>query len=502
MPTTSRAAGVGDTSATVREPTRWRTEHGPFLVALALGVVIRVVVQLAFDPAMVHSDSPTYLSFIDTLQPHPDRPDGYGLLVLYPLSWITDKVLAVALLQHLMGLVIAALVYGLLRRWGVGRWSATLATLPVLFDTLQLIVEHTVLSDTLFELLLILAIVVLGWRRRPSLAVALVTGLLLGVSVTVRLVGEPLVLAGVAFCLLVGDGWRARLASAVALAAGFVLPIGAYAAWYHHEHGVYALAESIGKSTYVRTTTFVDCPKLSVADYQRVLCPAEPLGQRLDPTYYAFHDLRTLPRLHPPPGTTPDESMREFALAAISQQPVDYAWIVARDFLLNFDVLRVDRFEYSTAHKWVFFSYLHPQPTAWTGPAYAAHGGEQLSARQPFADMLAGYQWVGYLPGPLLFGCLVLGLLGGLGIGRARHSGMRSMGLLLTCTGAGLLLVPDLTADFSWRYQLPALALLPAGAALGFSALRGHQLDPDEVDTDPAAPAQIGSGTVATARTD
>ncbi|MGI8887635.1 MAG: glycosyltransferase family 2 protein, partial [Nocardioidaceae bacterium] len=84
-------------------------------------------------------------------------------------------------------------------------------------------------------------------------------------------------------------------------------------------------------------------------------------------------------------------------------------------------------------------------------------------------------------------GCLVLGLAGGLGVGRARKSGLRPIGLLLTLTGTGLLLVPDLTAEFTWRYQLPALLLLPAGAALGFTALRGGHAD---------------SGTVATANTD
>lgn len=486
MPTASRLAS-DDTAPTVVRRHRWVIEHRPFLIALLLAAALRVVVQLGFTPALVHSDGPVYLSFLDTFEPQPDRPDGYGLLVLYPLSWLTDKVFVVAVTQHVMGLVAAVLVYALLRRWKVRRWPATLATLPMLFDTLQLVVEHTVLSDTLFELLLVLAVVLLGWRRRPTPGLALAAGLVLGASVTVRLVAQPLILAGVAFCLLAGNGWRSRLTTAAALTLGFALPIGAYATWYHQERGVYALSESVGKTTYIRTTTFVDCPQLSVPDYQRVLCPAEPLGQRRDPTYYAFHDPRTLPRLAPPPGTTPDEAMRQFAAAAIRAQPLDYASIVARDFLLNFDLWRGDRFEYDTAHKWRFGPYLDREPTAWTGPAYAEHGGEQLAAHQPYAYALAGYQWVGYLPGPLLLGCLVLGLLGGSGFGQARFSGMRSMCLLLTVTGTGLLLVPELTADFSWRYQLPALALLPPGAALAYTALRGGQVD---------------AGTVATAKID
>jgi hypothetical protein len=88
-------------------------------------------------------------------------------------------------------------------------------------------------------------------------------------------------------------------------------------------------------------------------------------------------------------------------------------------------------------------------------------------------DFLVAYQRVGYLYGPLLLVCLVLGLLGAVGIGPARRSGMRSLCALFSFTGAGLLLVPDLAAGFSWRYSLPALALLPAGAVLAVTALRG-----------------------------
>lgn len=466
---------------------RWLIEHRPFLIALTLGAALRVIVQVAFTPALIYSDGALYLSFLDTFEPRDDRPAGYGLLLLYPLSWVTESVLAVAVTQHLMGLTTAILLYSLLRRLGVGRWPATLGTLPVLFDALQLILEHSAHSDTLFELLLILAVVVLGWRRRPTLSVALAAGLLLGASATVRLVGQPLVVAGVAYCLWVGDGWRSRLTAAAALALGFAVPVGAYATWYHSERGVYALAEFDGRSLYVRTTTIADCSRLSVPEYERVLCPGEPLGQRLEPTYYAWHDERTLPRLEPPPGTTPDQAMREFAVETIREQPVDYALIVARDFALNFDLWRTDRFEYATAHKWRFSRYLDFEGSEPTVDAYDRYGGEQLAAHQPYANALIVYQQVGYLPGPLLLGCLVLGLAGGLGLGRARDSGLRPMCMLMTLTGTGLLLVPDLTAEFTWRYQLPALLLLPAGAVLAYTAMRE---------------GQVAAGTPATARTD
>jgi hypothetical protein len=461
--------------APVAAPDRpWFVEHSPFLVALGLGALIRLIVQIAFPPGLVYSDGLGYLDFLKSFDPSTDRPAGYALLVLHPISLLTSNVVLTAtMVQHGIGLATAVVLYGMLRHWGVRRWPATLATLPVLFDTLQLVLEQSVLSDTLFGLLLMLVIALLGWRRRPTPELALGVGLVLGVAVTVRLVGEPLLVTTAVFCLLVGQGWRGRLAPALALIAGFALPVGAYATYYHANHGAYALSQFGGKSLWLRSTTFVDCSKLSVPHYQRVLCPTQPLGQRLDPTYYGWHDPQTEPALRPPRGTTPYEAMDQFGTAAIRAQPLDYLRIAARDFALNFDIERVDRFEYDTAHKWLFSGYLYGLHNPHTYLAYKQNGGVQLHPREPFADMLVVYEHVGYLPGPLLLGCLVLGLLGGLGVGRAKDPWTRWMCLLLTLSGTGLLLVPDLTAEFIWRYQLPALLLLPAGAALAWSAICG-----------------------------
>jgi len=462
---------------------RWHSEHLPFLTVLTVGALLRVLVQLAFVPALIHSDGPRYLDAVVDVVPATDRPVGYTLLLLRPLSVLTSDVLLVAVVQHVLGLTTAVALYLLLRRWGVGRWVGAVATVPVLMDALQLNLEHTVLSDTLFELLLVSWIALLCWRRRPSPGFALAAGLVLGASVTVRLVGEQLVVVAVLACLvLAGPGWRRRVGTATVLVVGFLVPAGAYATWYHQERGVFALSEYTGRALYLRSTSFVDCGRLSIPAYQRVLCPAEPLGQRRDPTYYVFHDTRTLPRLQPPVGTTQDEALRDFALAAARAQPLDYARIVGRDFWLNFRTPREDAYEFDTAHKWQFDEYLTVQPTAWTRPAYDAHGGRQLEVRQPFADAVVDYGHRGQLPGWVLLGCLLLGVVGALGVGRARRSGLRTVTWVLLLSGVGLLLAPAVTAQFVWRYQLPALAVLPAAAALGLTALRGRTPPPAPTD--------------------
>jgi hypothetical protein len=467
------AVARSDDGTPVSPPAPWYIQHRPFLVALGLGVLVRLLLHLAFSTAFNFSDGPTYLRFIHNFRLSHVRPAGYPLLVVYPLSLLSKKVIYIAVLQHLMGLATAVVLYALMRRWAVGSTVAVLATLPVLFDGMQLSLEHSVLSDTLFELLLVLAIAALGWNRRPTVGLALTAGLLFGVCVTVRLVGEPLILSGVGYCLLRGGRWRERVVTAAVLAAGFAVPLAAYATWYHTQHGVYAIAQFTGKSLYLRSTSFVECSRLSIPKYQRVLCPREPVGQRLDPTWYVWHSLETIPSLRPPPGVTKNEAIGEFARAAIKAQPLDYIRTVLRDFALNFDVKRVDRFEYDTAYKWRLAHFVVSPPTPRTVESYRHHGGDQLHVREPLGQVMALYGAVVYLPGPLLFGCLVLGLVGGFGVGRARDSGMRSICLLTSITGAGLLLLPDITQEFVWRYQLPGVALLPLSAALAHTALGG-----------------------------
>ena len=273
---------------------------------------------------------------------------GYGL-VLHVLAWVSREVWLVVVVQHLLGLATAVLAYAFLRRWGVGRWVAALATVPVLFDGMQLVLEHSVLSDVVFDVLVLAGIALLAWHRTPRVSTSIAGGLVLGAAVCVRVVGQPLVVAAVLFCLLAAVTWRDRLATALAVVAAFVVPLLGYATWYHAEHGDWAMSESGGRALYMRTTALVDCAQLEVPDYQRPLCPPEPVGERLEPTEYGWHSPDAAHGLEPPAGITPDEAMREFAVAAIRAQPRDYARTVVRDFALNFTVPRTDRYEYDTA---------------------------------------------------------------------------------------------------------------------------------------------------------
>src|SRR4051812_22463118 len=131
----------------------WRSERS-FVVVLGVAVLLRILVQYAFPPAFVFSDGPTYLGFVDHLAPSPDRPVGYGVL-LWMLAGVTRGLTLVAVLQHVLGLASAVIGYVVLRRWSVSPTLATLALLPLLFDEMELVIEHSVLSDVVFDLLVL-----------------------------------------------------------------------------------------------------------------------------------------------------------------------------------------------------------------------------------------------------------------------------------------------------------------------------------------------------------
>src|ERR1035438_5909389 len=112
------------------------------------GLVMRVLAQIAYRPALLYIDSIKYLYIALGAD-----PVGYRVL-LKPLLTVGNLDL-VAAVQHLLGLAMAVALYLLMRRRGVSRWLAALATAPILLDAYQLQIEQTIMPDTLFEALIV-----------------------------------------------------------------------------------------------------------------------------------------------------------------------------------------------------------------------------------------------------------------------------------------------------------------------------------------------------------
>lgn len=444
--------------------------HTPFLLVLAVGVALRVVTQSAYWPAMLFEDSYWYLDNIDELDPGNPRPLGYPLFLRLLLT--LPDVAAVPIAQHLMGLGMGVGIYALLLRWGAWRWLAVTASVPVLWDGYQLQIEQMVMSDTLFQALALGALAILAWRR-PTIPGAALVGLLLGLSVYVRLVGQPLVIPAIILLLVMVRGWKRKLAAAFVLATTFTLPLMGYMAWYHHHYGVYTLSDMGARVQYARIGRFVQCEQLpALPSYQEPLCPGKPPSERLPPNGFVWSWQSPVRQYEAPPGMDKEAVVKDFVRRVIVNQPVDFlsAWMY--DFVRGFYPTKTTHPPEVPVHFWQFpmefRDWDHGRDAGATVQQYGSSGA-YLS--EPLAGVLRSYQLsVGYTPGTILGIMLLIGALGTMGVGRARRSGMRMVCFLFTSAGGGLLLAAA-TYEFSWRYQLPGLVLLPVAGGLGLIAM-------------------------------
>jgi hypothetical protein len=446
--------------------------HWLIIALLAGGLALRVMAQLAYRPVLLFIDSYVYLANLHHLDPTGDYPIGYDLF-LRPILWL-GNLAVVAGIQHLLGLGMGLTIYLLLQRRGVRPWLSALAAAPVLLDAYQVQIEQNLMADTLFEALLVATVAVLTWRRRPGYGAAVGAGGLLGAAVLVRLVGEPLVVLCALFVVIAGSGrWR-RAGLALALIGAFAVPVGAYAGYYHSRTGKLGISAVSGGALYGRVVSFAECDGLKVPSYERILCPTWPRGKRPDADYLVHAPNAPRFKLQPPPGMSNAEVERDFARRIIAHQPLDLLAAVGRDFAKGFAPARVTFAGDVSVDRWKFpLDYPVWLPGYTLREATAAthrFGGGGPAVHRPLADLLRDYQKFGYVPGPVIAVALLLGLAAGLGLGRTRDLQQRLACLLYTTVGTGTLLTAAMF-EFSWRYQLPGLVLLPLGGALGATIL-------------------------------
>lgn len=439
--------------------------HWIFGLLLAAGAVLRGVTFFAYSPALIYYDSVPYLDNAEQLHPYPVRPFFYPLFLrVLPLE---NELAVVPFVQHLMGLGIAVLLYMLLSRLGVPRWLAALATVPVLLDGYQLNIEQYILSETLFDALLVGAIALLLWRRPLGLVPAAAAGLLFACAALTRASALVVVVPAVLVLLFL----RERPSRIAALVAAFALPLAAYAVWFESWHGNYGITGYGGRFLYARVAPFADCSKFSVPRDERVLCPKQPVGRR--PTIEQFMwDERRSPayQVDVPAGKTLSQVTGAFAKRVIRHQPVDYAKRVARDFLHGFAPTKSRRRGDLPTARWQF-QLKYPIYRSNTNEIIRAHGDKRGQAHPRLARLMRTYQRFAYTPGTVLGVALLVALLAAAGLGRARRSGLRSATFLFAAVSLALLLPTIAVNQFTWRYQLPQFVLLSAAGALGITAL-------------------------------
>ncbi|MGH3493053.1 MAG: glycosyltransferase family 2 protein [Sciscionella sp.] len=455
-----------------------------WLIGLLLlaGLVLRVLTQFAYSPALLYIDSLRYLGLYRTLDPSTLDPLGYPLILhlLLPLGGLA----AVAAVQHLMGLLMGVGLYLLGTRYTGRRWLSALAAAPVLLDAYQLQIEQNIMSDEWLEVLLVALLLVSLLPRRfhswYGLGLhGLAIGLLLGVAMTVRTVAVVALPVFLLLLLLAGARWRSAVgrrvvaARVLGLVLGFGLVVGGYVGYFHAYTGSWGFSTSSGNSAYGRTAVIADCATLDLTPAVRQLCPAEPLGQRRSIDYYAHIDDSPdwVDSISLPPGETLTDLQHQFAVAVARQQPVELAGRVLADFGKGFSWPRGNFPGDVLIQRWQFQDF-YPDfylPSDLTTTTSVNVSGTPPQVRVGLAEFLRGYQLHGgYTPGPLLAISGLLGIFAG--IAHRRPDGVRAAALV--CSGTGLALLLSAAAfEFSWRYQLPGLVLLPMAGALGLHAV-------------------------------
>jgi hypothetical protein len=480
MATTDTQLAAPPRPSPVRGLRRPLLAHLPFALLLLAGAVLRLMTWGAYRPALLFPDSRIYLLSAANEQLWPTRPAGYSAFLWPFLHLHLGGLASISFVQHLLGLAMAVAVYLLLLRLAVWPWLAALATAPLLLDSMQLSLEQYVMSDVLFQALLLAACLLLLWRRRPGVPRLLAAGLALGLAGTVRSVGILLLVpvAVTAASLGLPTGWRRAVAMVAALGVGFALPLVAYMAVFNHQHGTFGLTTYTSRFLYARLAPIADCRGLDLPPSERSLCPPEPPDQRMTTNAYMW-DLRRSPQyqLRPPAGKTVQQVLADFDRRVILHQPVDYALLVGRDVLRGFQPFRTVGPKDVPPTPWQLRQKL-PSNGSRFGPdqLYRSFAGSGPVLDPPPAGMLARYQHVGHTPGPVLAACAVTALLAVAGVGRARRSGLRVAAWTFAAICLAVLVIAAMGSGFSWRYQLPQLVLLPPAGALGLTALLRRDL--------------------------
>jgi hypothetical protein len=439
---------------------------------LVAGLVLRVLAQFAYRPALLYIDSVKYL-----YNSEGNDPEGYKA-PLRAILFVANLNTVVAV-QHLLGLAMAVVIYVLLQRRGVSRWLAAMAIAPILLDGYQLQQEQTIMPTSWFEALIVAGLAILLWNSRTSWRAVIAGGLAIGTAAVVAQQGEALILPAAIYLLAAGSGWRQAVAKAAAVVGACALPILAYCTGSYLITGQFALSHQGVTSLYGRTAEAVDCTTIKLTPAERSVCPDKAQQARGD-DWLEFNRKAPVQRIYRDlPRSEVDSIVTNFSRRVVTQQPLRVLRAYARDVLKLYAVYRqtapgdppISRWQFATS-----FPYLYPHETK---PEVAAivrqFGGGPPTVWRPVATFLHYYQVRGgYTPGPLLALLTLTGAFGAaVGLIRPRRldASTRQLALAcLLCFGCALflLLVSDAFV-FSWRYQLPALVTLVPAGVLGIA---------------------------------
>ncbi len=286
---------------------------------VAVGVLLRLWITVTWQPAFVgYYDAGSYaLAAKNGVFSDPFRPAGYPIF-LKLLHVFQDWVLTVTTVQHALGIATALVLYATVRRLATNPWVALIAPAVILLDGFVVLIEHAVLSDTLFVFFVTVALYTAVQAPERRLRYALLPGLLIACAATVRTIG--LFLVPILLLWLVWPQPRVGIRRAAFAGLAVAVVLGGYLVVEKHQVGATGFSRASGWSSYSRVGQFADCSKFTPPKGTEKLCETRPPSVRPGTDFYFWSAGSPAQRAFGPPNGS-DALVGQFAHAAIKAQP-------------------------------------------------------------------------------------------------------------------------------------------------------------------------------------
>jgi len=439
------------------------------LVVFGLGIALRVLLMVLHRPGFVgYADSSGFVANARAqLFGEVFRTAGYPLF-LRITHFFNDELAWTVVLQHVLGVGTAGLLYLASRRLGAPVWAALVPAAIVLFGGMQLLLEHSVLSEAPFTFLVALSVWLAASSEGASRAPLWLAGAgaSVGLASTVRPAGLLLIPALALWAVLARETWRRRgLAVAAVLVAG-IAPMAVYVIAQESKTGFTGVTRSSGWSLYARVAEFAKCSEFEPPAGTRVLCERREPSKRHSANSYLYlvEYSPARKKFGSPPSA--DAKVGAFARGAILNQPLSYARVVLRDSLRPVFYGRGVR----PGSGLVNPRLVEVLPSAarereLTVPIDLYW--EQPIFRRAGIGSITGYANTVRIEGVGMGLLYVLSLVGVL-LARGRE---RRGAVLFALCGAALILAPAAALFYDVRYAVPAYGVLAGSAAFGALAV-------------------------------
>jgi hypothetical protein len=466
---------------------RLKESARPHVIALIALLVVAAAIRIAFvaayRPAFVgYPDARAYLvAAHDSLYFNQFKTVGYPLF-LQLLHAIDPRLTFVTVVQHLLGMATAVVLFAVTVKRVTRPWLALPPAAVVLFGGSQVFLEHSVMSDAPFTFVLALALYAAlrgldGPRRLWWLAA---TGILLAAGTTLRTVGVVLIpLVALWAASRPQVSWQGRAISAATVLAAAAVTLAAYLIPQHAQTGSWGLTRTGALTLYARVAPLADCTRFTPPRGTEGLCEHSRPRDRLNANWYLFSPNPPPYRLYgvpPHPLTdvpaadyrwTGDEPVGRFAKAVLRHQPLDYLASVVEG-MANYVVPRTGRrsvfeFDHETLVR-ELHNERHEREALRDITAYYATGDGYTRRHVKALDRYGNLFETEGVPIALL----TLLALAGWALARGPS---RDAAAICAASGFALALVPIATVFYDERYATPVVAALACAGAIGADRL-------------------------------